>query len=123
MSHTPTPWRVVPYAQAIHEGYSGPVIKTDEADPWIIAEVSRGIEGEPSEENAAFIVRACNAHEGLVEALHHAEQIAKEFYAMKPNIRKHFHEMNHVECALKVVRAALRKAQEEVLRNDLEVRG
>ena len=61
--HTPTPWRVDPV--------DGDLIIAD-IDGGIVAEVWGG-DGERSAEaveaNAAFIVRACNAHDGFVAAL------------------------------------------------------
>jgi hypothetical protein len=56
MNHTPTPWK---------------------AERWLImdmsnrriAEASIGITGEIDLANAAFIVRACNSHDELIEVL------------------------------------------------------
>ena len=72
-THTPGPWRHYrrnPYEYAIH-GSVGTIYEHD------IARVRFGLEARTSakqaqsaEANAAYIVRACNAHEELVKALH-----------------------------------------------------
>jgi len=60
--HTPTPWQ---HGEGIceHKIYS---ITRPELD-----EIARcyGDSAKEAHDNAAFIVRACNAHEGLIEAL------------------------------------------------------
>ena len=60
--HTPTPWQ---HGEGIceHKIYS---ITRPELD-----EIARcyGDSAKEAHDNAAFIVRACNAHEGLVEAV------------------------------------------------------
>ncbi|MDD5534062.1 MAG: hypothetical protein PHC52_14820 [Syntrophales bacterium] len=66
-THTPTPWR--DYVQG--DG-TGVIISTVEKDNYgrdreIIVRVP--LSGQPSRENAAFIVRAVNAHDALVDAL------------------------------------------------------
>ncbi len=55
MEHTPTPWRI---------DDEGNICANDGADFRWVAE-PRG----RSKANAAFIVKACNAHDGLVKAL------------------------------------------------------
>ncbi len=64
--HTPTPWRITGYGiiGGIEDG-SGQTVAQAQERP------SRK-RSEPDHErlaNAAFIVRACNAHDALVEAL------------------------------------------------------
>lgn len=80
IKHTPTPWNS-------YEGYDATVIrttyrKTNQITPRAVAEVTHhGAFHEPNGErtqyhqataedraNTAFIVRACNAHDALVEA-------------------------------------------------------
>jgi hypothetical protein len=65
--HTPVPWtfRVGPSGDLIIEQES------EELLPPMIAKVSRWLADAPEEAkaNAAFIVRACNSHEALVDAL------------------------------------------------------
>lgn len=67
-AHTPTPWQIMPSQRSnlLHV----------EASP----DTGRG--GEPvcsipksRKQDAAFIVRACNSHAGLVEALLHARRL------------------------------------------------
>jgi len=67
MNHTPTPFQVR------FNGIVAPAIlfhQTPQGEQRI-AEIYQG--GDEGEANAAFIVRACNAHEALVDALEMAE--------------------------------------------------
>ena len=58
--HTPTPWNVAAYNGSFE-------IVTDS---WDVASGSIGDRGPiRNAEDAAFIVRACNSHDALVEAL------------------------------------------------------
>ena len=59
--HTPTPWRVGDAGNTVF----GP--KTDKPAPQIIADLMGC--GENRKANAAFIVRAVNSHDMLVNAL------------------------------------------------------
>lgn len=61
-THTPTPWTYIASncSNFVH-------IETD-TDHSTIATLAKGTKSQ-KEANAAFIVRACNAHELLVEAL------------------------------------------------------
>jgi hypothetical protein len=66
MTHTPTPWAISP-------GTDSPDIKSETGD-YVVSTGWSGyggeaIAGEMSEEDAAFIVKAVNAHDKLVEAL------------------------------------------------------
>lgn len=65
IKHAPTPWFVVEEAS----WRDGLTIATDPEGREAVAITTRGFEDGPSRANAAFIVRACNAHEALVEAL------------------------------------------------------
>jgi hypothetical protein len=88
--HTPTPWAADPDDR---EGYEWNVHIVEAARPHMrIAFTSNGPD---SEANAAFIVKAVNAHDGLVEAL--------EF------IRDGFdnQDVNHVDYRVKVYQVAL----------------
>lgn len=61
--HTPLPWKVVPAPK----GY---VLIVDETDRRNIAQISTNSRTKAENEaNASLIVRAVNAHEGLVKAL------------------------------------------------------
>ena len=64
MNHTPTPWRMGP---ALHEGYHAAVMALSHT---LIANFGDGSVGKAEHEaNAEFIVRACNSHDAMVEAL------------------------------------------------------
>lgn len=60
-THTPGPWRVV------HTADDRTFIDTEESNDNFIAQVDRNV--TEYEANAAFIVRACNSHEAILEAL------------------------------------------------------
>jgi hypothetical protein len=69
MTHTPTPWAISP-------GTDSPDIKSETGD-YVVSTGWSGyggeaMAGEMSEEDAAFIVRAVNSHDKLVEALRRA---------------------------------------------------
>lgn len=64
--HTPTPWTVGPANQKAHEDSHAGI---HGADGFIVAEVQADVEELPAGANAAFIVKACNSHDALVEAL------------------------------------------------------
>jgi hypothetical protein len=66
-AHTPTPWQYD--EDALHVFVNGSGVEGDGA---VICEVWPGFgsgESKEREANAAFIVRACNAHDDLVAAL------------------------------------------------------
>lgn len=75
MSHTPTPWQVHIPDQRKVDRYQVEDRLIASADGKHIAETfqyqnhANNEANGTSIANAAFIVRACNAHEGLVEAL------------------------------------------------------
>jgi len=77
MKHTPTPWEVNDDDSGII-GTWGP----DEDDWGLICATDYAISSSVPEEqrpaNAAFIVKACNAHDELVEALKTAIQVMKD---------------------------------------------
>lgn len=78
--HTPLPWKVVPAPK----GY---VLIVDETDRKNIAQISTNSRTEAENEaNAALIVRAVNAHEGLVKALEEIRDIS-----LDPNARATAH--------------------------------
>lgn len=61
-SHTPTPWTLMP-------GDSAPRITIDGDKEWPIVPVISGPSKAHARANAAFIVKAVNCHEELLEAL------------------------------------------------------
>lgn len=61
MSHTPIPWKLTV------DGRAGEIVRAADETGKPIA--SMWINGDSMTDNAAFIVKACNAHEALVEAL------------------------------------------------------
>lgn len=58
-NHTPTPWVVSP----------GLIIDTDDMSAYRIATIDSDFPKEINEANAAYIVKAVNAHEDLVNIL------------------------------------------------------
>ncbi len=70
-SHTPTPWHIDPYGahdtgNILIKQIPGPVIC--EIEPF-----------EEAQENADFIVRACNSHDGLIHVLERAEALLENW--------------------------------------------
>ena len=65
--HTQTPW-------CIHEGESTGAVCVGAAEGTIAVLENNPTEGIHDERNGAFIVRACNAHVGLLEACEKFEQ-------------------------------------------------
>ncbi len=72
--HTPVPWRVAPDEPMIVETIAGKEI----------ADCSLRNASFPSVENAAFIVRAVNAHEELVKALQGMMEWARRVKSINP---------------------------------------
>lgn len=75
MNHTPTPWTIGQYQREIdangEEVLVTGIYSTAEGVKVAKMEVWTGEEyREESDANAEFVVRACNAHEELVGALH-----------------------------------------------------
>ena len=69
VKHTPTPWRVHDEHQGIGEvwyGYDYMVCQTQQVH---LKTRNHSKSNEIRQANAEFIVRACNAHESLCEAL------------------------------------------------------
>lgn len=108
--HTPTPWQ-------LQDGLSNRNITTSEGD--CIARVDMAIEQdeqgkwhpnhEVTEANAAFIVRACNSHEALVEALgYYVAQHRKWRFDLPERNENDGKEWNRT---LAIAEAALGKAQ------------
>lgn len=109
--HTPTPWKVL---------YPSLNISADVPCSGVLAGVCRWCAGLPStvpgvafdlsrdeqEANARFIVRACNSHEKLVEAI---EQLLDTFYG--GGDRTEGHEMAMQRQAYAAARAALALAE------------
>lgn len=93
--HAPTPWRING-----HDICSG---------PYAVAGVygTTGADARTSEANAAFIVRACNAHEALVSALDECERIlyARHADTLSPGGREALRAVNAARSALTLARA------------------
>lgn len=70
MTHTPTPWRVEEWPDDIMDSEGMAVATTDTSG------ISRVLPEEVRAANAAFIVRAVNNHDKLVEALRWYEEQA-----------------------------------------------
>lgn len=98
--HTPTPWRLQPI---------GGDLFIDGKGPEFICDMLRGGADENRiavvDSNAAFIVRACNSHYELVEAL---EGLLREVgtHIGKRNVRKHYSLMVYEEAARKAIAKA-----------------
>jgi len=73
--HTPTPWKYdgdgFDSIAAADFGTDGYTVMSDDCDP--VCEICDTGDDSISEANAALIVRACNAHDALVNALREAE--------------------------------------------------
>ncbi len=70
--HTPTPWEVSYYDY----DNNGPI--------YCIENVTRSTTPEEHKANAEFIVRACNAHDDLVEALKYSRKFIPHNHPDKP---------------------------------------
>jgi hypothetical protein len=77
-AHTETPWRV--------DGETGEIVRdaAPSSDPDLLTAgfelVIADVIGPDREANAAFIVKACNAHEQLVAALDKAETLLERIW-------------------------------------------
>lgn len=91
--HTPTPWYKDPdLPQAV----------TDDHNPRVIATCQQSID-------AAFIVRACNAHDALVEA---CKKVLRDHRAQLPSEAADLY-CGGCECPqCQMIRAAIAKAEE-----------
>lgn len=69
-NHTPTPWIV-----SSPDAGETITILHDQGDGYGVAVCSMDTTNNRDEQNAAFIVRACNSHAALVEALTHARAL------------------------------------------------
>jgi hypothetical protein len=67
--HTPTPWRVIDNEPGNGYGSMDITPLLIEGESYAIAAVIGDVAGIDPQANAAFIVRACNSHDALVEAL------------------------------------------------------
>ena len=80
--HTPTPWKVTPKHPESPIGYLFEIVMDEPMEdlPWHIASIAGGSSyhslaaGIEEKANAEFIVRACNAHDKLLEACREALQ-------------------------------------------------
>lgn len=68
--HTPLPWRIKTPAHATIEGEK--IHSYDDGWTKYYGNVANICDGKDREANAAFIVRACNSHYDLLEALERA---------------------------------------------------
>ena len=67
MKHTPTPWRADSGPEL--SAHIGPYVYGPDNVPVAYVDYQHVGDGALSNENAAFIVRACNAHDDLVAAV------------------------------------------------------
>ena len=101
--HTPTPWLVVPEKLGSYQ------IRTVDDDVTIAGTFGYGADDRKDQEaaNAAFIVRAVNSHDALIEALSYLEKEMAELAARKNTRYANLH------FGLEIARAALRLAKAE----------
>ena len=83
MSHTPTPWAVSPSQRSriedpTRDGFKG---KYRIADAYQSEQLANCPRGDEAADNAAFIVKAVNSHDALVEAL----RIARAYVLLAVN--------------------------------------
>ena len=114
MAHTPTPWGKRRALRPVDGEYDCGIWAEIEDRPHVIAEcygrVSDTIRPD-AEANAAFIVRAVNAHEALVEALNRLERWSTPFIEDTPISAETL--WREFPAAIKNARAALALAKEE----------
>ena len=67
MNHTKGPWEVAHYEDGILEGVN--FIRSTVNNYSVCILINGGTSPEETEANAAFIVRACNSHDELIEVL------------------------------------------------------
>lgn len=96
-THTPTPWRIVLAPTQIV------------TDGEIIATLNNAMGVEQRQGNAAFIVRAVNSHEELMEAI----KVAYQFFNTEANTPD---ENGLVAAGNSVVRVVLRKMKQAIAR-------
>lgn len=97
--HTPTPW----FLSGPHNDGSAGIYTT--ANPSVDSSVAAF--SDVGEANAAFIVRACNAHDELVAALENTLQFAKACQHMSEDklMRQAIqHDIDKAEAALRKAR-------------------
>lgn len=102
--HTPTPWHV-------GDGKAARIIYGQDGYAIADATVYHGRHGGAEEANAAFIVRAVNAHDDLVAALRKARNaISEEVLAAgdedHPTIARHARIIDEIDAALAKAGAA-----------------
>jgi len=97
--HTPTPWR--------EHTTDGGAVYIQKHDGGLEGAIARLDFGENPEADAAFIVKACNGYEGLVEALKTAEASLQDYLDGGEFVSE------NVPADLKIIREALAKAEEE----------
>ena len=84
--HTPTPWIVG--CQTIG-GPGNAVMKLHQSGPYRALAICDIADDPTNEANAAFIVRACNSHHALLEALERIAQVTPETSGrVVPSIRQ-----------------------------------
>jgi type IV secretory pathway VirB10-like protein len=109
--HTPTPWRASKARKSSNFGAYVAFVQT--VDPAsVLAKVSGGPtdDREVAEANAAFIVRAVNAHDDLVKALGELADAIEEDQSSDPDMPSHGDTALRLERAVEGARAALSKA-------------
>ncbi len=105
--HTPGPWK----AEQVDVLGNDPTRWAVLSDGgWVVASIENGIPGESLETeaaNAAYIVRACNAHEDLLAALEAMVDCQDEAGLLEHDLDGHEESI----CALCMARAAIAKAR------------
>ena len=106
MNHTPTPWKI----DRILTHNAAPIITAETCwrdQPRIVAKAMyhSGSEDPEVHANAEFIVRACNSHDALLEAL---KILLDEFN----DVMNLYHLPKDASPALRSARAAISKATE-----------
>lgn len=96
--HTPTPWRARPdgkfHQVVIPTGKIGLPSETGEC----VFQPTPYYDAEQQQANAAFIVRACNAHESMFDVLGHIQQLAFDYGAGHLNSEAFAREIEEMFC-------------------------
>lgn len=80
--HTPLPWATGPSGWRMTEEYNQPFGIYELGKPNLITGCFKDVKGgiEVTEANAAFIVRACNSHYELLEALKICRETIRDYH-------------------------------------------
>jgi hypothetical protein len=105
MGHTPTPW------ETFSTRSNGEVCIYDKRKPHqLVASAIQSDREYTAADNAAFIVRACNAHDDLLAACKAAFNSLAAFLDYAPDVA---HKCYEPQDALSKLRAAIAAAEEE----------